>query len=131
MRWVSKPQQSKMQVNEDLVKTKPKPVLDVRLKEAVQRKKRARKQIVAAGVKTKSHGLHEDAIPAGTLCYLRKRAKEHYGIDFCTVLKVHVSSLGKSAMAEVLTPDGNIIILDSMWLRNTDVQNGNLDEDEE
>lgn len=120
-------------LNPDLVKVKPKPKMEVMAPDVVKKKKRAKKRLVVpkSEIKTKKHGLHEDGIPTGTLCYLRKRAKVMFGFDFCTVLKTHVSSYGKMAWADVLTPEGNIQTIDVMWLRNTTVENGNLEEDEE
>lgn len=135
MRWIKKPDAPKVVVDESLVKVKAR--LDVpadllaRRKEARKSKKLLKKHVAAMGLKTEVRGLQESAIPSGTLCYLRKRARERYGFEYCTVLKVHVDSTRTRAMAEVLSPDGNIVLLDSMWLRNTDVQNGNLDDEEE
>jgi len=135
MRWIKKPDAPKVAVDENLVKVKPKYDLPdevlKRRKEARKKKKLLKKVVAASGLKGKYSTLQEDAIPTGTLCYLRKQARVRYGFEYCTVLKVHVSKTGKYAQAEVLSPDGNIVLLDSMWLRNTDVQNGNLDEEEE
>lgn len=131
MKWIKKQRTQTTVVDPDLVKTKPKPTLAVMEPEVVKKKRRAKKVLVLPKeeIKTKRHGLHDDGIPAGTLCYLRKRAKERYGFEFCTVLRTHVSRHGKVAWADVLTPDGNIQTLDVMWLRNTTVENGNLEED--
>jgi len=119
-------------VNPELVKVKPKPTLAVMEPEVVVKKKRAKKRLVVPQneIKTKKHGIHEDSIPPGTLCYLRKRAKEMFGFDYCTVLKTHVSRRTTMAWVDVLTPDGNIKTIDIMWLRNTNVENGNLEEKE-
>lgn len=133
MRWLSKPGSKELNVREpDLVKTKEKPKMEVLDPTSVVKKKKSKKQFILPKdqVRTKKHGLHDDGIPAGTLCYLRKRAKEMYGFEFCTVLRTHVSRHGNMAWADVLTPDGNVQTLDVMWLRNTDVQNGNVDEDD-
>lgn len=133
MKWIKKQSNQTTIVNPDLIKVKPKPTLAVMEPEVVAKKKRAKKKLLVPKelIKTKSHGLHEDGIPAGTLCYLRKRARERYGFEFCTVLKTHVSKQGHMAWADVLTPDGNIQIIDVMWLRNTNVENGNIDEEDE
>lgn len=133
MKWIKKQNNQTTIVNPDLVKVKPKPTLAVMEPETVVKKKHSPKRMVVAPelVKTKTHGIHEDSIPAGTLCYLRKRARDRYGFEFCTVLRTHVSRLGKMAWADVLTPDGNLVTLDLMWLRNTTVENGNLEENEE
>jgi len=118
-------------VNPDLVKVKPKPTLAVLDPEVVVKKKRAQKKILMPPdqMGRKKVGLQEDGIPPGTLCYLRKRARELYGFDYCTVLKTTVSLHGKVVWVEVLTPDGKVTSLDVMWLRNVDVQNGNVDEE--
>lgn len=133
MKWIKKQNNQTTIVNPDLIKVRPKPSLAVMEPEVVAKKKRAKKKLLVPKelIKTKSHGLHDDGIPAGTLCYLRKHARERYGFEFCTVLKTHVSKHGTVAWADVLTPDGNIQTLDVMWLRNTEVQNGNVDEEEQ
>lgn len=117
----------------DLVKKKPKPKRNVLAPEVVVKKKKAKKTLLMPQelMKRKKEGIHEDSIPPGTLCYLRKRAKEMFGFDYCTVLETRVSQFTTMAWADVLTPDGNIKTIDIMWLRNVDVQNGNIDEDEE
>ena len=133
MKWIKKQSHQTTIVEPDLIKVRPKPTLAVMDPEVVKKKKRAKKVLVLPQeeIKTKKHGIHEDSIPAGTLCYLRKRAREYLGFEFCTVLKVHVSTRGTQAWADVLTPDGNIRTLDIMWLRNTEVENGNVDEESE
>lgn len=132
MKWIKKQHTQTTVVNPDLVKVRPKPALAVMEPEVVKKKRRAEKVLVLPQeeIKTKRHGLHDDGIPAGTLCYLRKRAKERYGFEFCTVLRTHVSKHGNQAWADVLTPDGNIQTLDVMWLRNTTVENGNVVDEE-
>lgn len=120
-------------INPDLVKKKPKPTLDVMAPDLVKKKQKAKKVflIPREEIKTKKRGIHEDSIPPGTLCYLRKRVKEYYGFEYCTVLNTTVGASGKCAYAEVLTPDGQIKLIDIMYLRNTDVENGNIDEETE
>jgi len=98
---------------------------------AKKSKKLLKKKVKSLGLNPKFQGLQADAIPAGTLCYLRKGAKKIWGFDFCTVLKVYIVSNGERAVAEVLSPDCKVHTIDTMWLRNTEVQNGNIEEDEE
>jgi hypothetical protein len=135
MRWIKRPEENKVVVDESLVKVKtkadiPSSLLD-RRKAAKKGKKLLNKKVASLGLKPRYHGLHADAIPTGTLCYLRKGAKKIWGFDFCTVLKVYVASNGARAVAEVLSPDCKVHTIDTMWLRNTEVQNGNIEEDEE
>ena len=120
-------------VNPDLVKTKPKPTREVLAPDVVKKKQKAKKVFVVPReeVKVRKQGIHEDSIPPGTLCYLRKKARQWFGFDYCTVLGTTVGSSGKYAYADVITPEGKTKQIDLMWLRNVDVQNGNLEEDEE
>lgn len=133
MKWLKERNHQAQIVNPDLVKVKPKPTLAVMEPDAVVKKKRAKKRLLIPKdeIKTKKHGIHEGSIPTGALCYLRNRAKEMFGFDYCTVLKTHVSRSSTMAWADVLTPEGNIVTIDLMWLRNTHVENGNIDEGDE
>lgn len=140
MKWIKKPgPKSAVKVTtrnpeEDLARAKAHADAMDSLRERCQHAKdsklQVRKDAAASGLGEKRSTFHQDAIPAGTLCYLRKHAREYYGFDFCTVLKQRVG-LGGWAEAEVLTPAGNIVILSAMMLRPMDVQNGNTDESKE
>ena len=131
MRWIQKNENVRKVVDESLVQKKPKAKMDILTPEQVVKKKKAKKVFVLPReeIKTKKRGIHEDSIPPGTLCYLRKRGKEYYGFEYCTVLNTIVGPGGKRAYAEVLTPDGQVKQIDIMYLRNMDVQNGNVDEE--
>jgi hypothetical protein len=128
MKWIKKQRTQTTVVDPDLVKVKPKPTLAV-----VEPGVVAKKKILVPKelIKAKSHGLHDDGIPAGTLCYLRKAAQRIYGFAFCTVLKTHVDAQARHVWADVLIPDGTVRVIDVMWLRNTTVENGNLEESDD
>jgi hypothetical protein len=128
MKWIKKQRTQTTVVDPDLVKVKPKPTLAV-----VEPGVVAKKKILVPKelIKAKSHGLHDDGIPAGTLCYLRKAAQRTYGFAFCTVLKTHVDAQARHVWADVLIPDGTVRVIDVMWLRNTTVENGNLEESDD
>ena len=128
MKWIKKQRTQTTVVDPDLVKVKPKPTLAV-----VEPGVVAKKKILVPKelIKAKSHGLHDDCIPAGTLCYIRKAAQRIYGFAFCTVLKTHVDAQARRVWADVLTPDGTVRVIDAMWLRNTTVENGNLEESDD
>jgi hypothetical protein len=133
MKWIKKQRTQTTVVDPDAVRVKPKPTLAVMEPGVVAKKRRAKKKILVPKelMKAKSHGLHDDCIPAGTLCYLRKAAQRTHGFAFCTVLKTHVDAQARRVWADVLTPDGTVRVIDAMWLRNTTVENGNLEESDD
>jgi transglutaminase/protease-like cytokinesis protein 3 len=47
------------------------------------------------------------------------------------VLKTHVDAQARHVWADVLIPDGTVRVIDVMWLRNTTVENGNLEESDD
>ena len=75
---------------------------------------------------------HLDSIPAGTLCQVRKNSQKWLGFDLCTVIRTYHpdGGRGQSLWAEVLDFEGKLHQVNTLWLRNDNVQNGNIDEGE-
>ena len=119
MKWMQEQKKPALKVvNESLVQKRAKPK-----SEGIKANRLANQQ---------RHRFQEDAIPPGTLCRLRKGAQEEFGFEYCTLIKSHVVGRhGQRPMADVLTPDGLMVTIDALWLRNDHVQNGNLEDETE
>jgi hypothetical protein len=73
-----------------------------------------------------------DSIPPGTLCQVRKNNQRWAGFDYCTVIRLYHpdGGSGKMLWAEVMDFDGKIHNINTLYLRNDNVQNGNVEEEE-
>lgn len=113
-------------IDKRLVRRKPRPGI-----KALRAASKAREAALLENLQRPARFTRPGLSAPGDLCWVRKCVKERFSFSFCTVLRNVADAAGRVEAVEVVTPEGQLVRMDPLWLRPVEVQNGNVDGPEE